>query len=65
MNFWQQKPLQKRQEDALVHLGDKITVYKIKYKDFELLDHLLINHKVLTSYTVNAVHVYYIMERLV
>jgi len=63
LNFWQEKPLQKRQEDAMTHLGDRITVYKVKYKDFELMDHLLINHKILTSYLIMP-HVYLITERL-
>lgn len=44
------KSVHERQEQALVYVSGKHTVYEVEETDFELIEHLLENHKLITCY---------------
>ena len=50
MMLGKKKTIQQRQDDALVYISEKHSVYEVDENDFELIEHLLENHKLITSY---------------
>ena len=52
--IFRKKSVHQRQDKAMRFIGARISVYKISKRDYELIDHLTSNHRIITSYPYNS-----------